>query len=85
MQDDDLLTSGRAAAILGVSVMTVVRWSAQEDGPLSCSWTPGGHRRFRSSDVARLRARLHDTTQERPRRCTAEAANTETPPQEGNR
>lgn len=81
---DDLLTSGQAAEELGVSPQTVVRWS--DNGTLPCSWTPGGHRRFLASAVAKVRARLRDTTQERPRRCNAEAANTEThPPQEGNR
>lgn len=64
----DLLTSGQAASELGVSVMTVVRWSNREDGTLTCSWTPGGHRRFLVAEVARVRARIYDTTQARPQR-----------------
>jgi excisionase family DNA binding protein len=52
-QDEDvLLTPGKAAAILAVSAETVSRWSIA--GRLSAVKTPGGHRRFRESEIRRL-------------------------------
>jgi excisionase family DNA binding protein len=36
---------------------TIIRWA--NDGTLACTRTAGGHRRFRKSDVAALRARLY--------------------------
>jgi excisionase family DNA binding protein len=45
----------RAAARLGVSVVTVRRWTAS--GFLPCTRTPGGHRRFNTDDLDEM-ARL---------------------------
>jgi excisionase family DNA binding protein len=42
----------RAAARLGVSVVTVRRWTAS--GFLPCTRTPGGHRRFNTDDLDEL-------------------------------
>lgn len=50
----DLITSGDAARILGASTKTVRRWA--ESGHLPVVRTPGGHRRFRRSDVEALLA-----------------------------
>jgi len=57
MPGDKLLTTGQAAVALGVVPQTVARWA--NGGALPCSRTPGGHRRFRSSVIQSLRARLH--------------------------
>lgn len=79
---DDLLTSGQAATRLGVSTMTVVRWSDREEDPLVCTRTRGGHRRFRSSVIAAEWKRLYGATQSGPGDATPEPQNTETPTQE---
>jgi excisionase family DNA binding protein len=42
-------TTGDVAKLLGVSDRTVVNWVRA--GQLSAFTTPGGHRRFRASDV----------------------------------
>jgi len=42
-----------AADVLGISSRTLLRWSAA--GRIETWQTPGGHRRFRASDLARLR------------------------------
>lgn len=49
----ELLTSSQVAALLGVTPMTVVRWS--DSGRLQCEQTPGHHRRFRRDAVEALR------------------------------
>ncbi len=49
---DQLLLSRDVAAMFGVDIKTVVRWS--DDGKLRCFRTPGGHRRFRLYDVLPL-------------------------------
>lgn len=49
---DDFLTVNEAARILRVSATTVRNWAA--DGRLEEHRTPGGHRRFRSTDVQQL-------------------------------
>jgi excisionase family DNA binding protein len=46
---EELLTTGRAAEELQVSVQTVRRW--EKKGHLVAVRTPGGQRRFRRSDV----------------------------------
>lgn len=46
------LTTGQAAAFLGVSPMSVIRYV--ERGQLSCKILPSGHRRFRRSDLDAL-------------------------------
>lgn len=43
-----------AAELLGVHRDTVTRWA--DEGKLPCWVTPGGHRRFRRSDVEALLA-----------------------------
>lgn len=50
----DLLSIGDVARALGVTVATVRRWDAA--GRIESIRTPGGQRRFPSSEVARLRA-----------------------------
>lgn len=50
---DDLLTLKAAAEQLGVHPVTLRRWS--ESGKIETVRTPGGHRRFPASEVARLR------------------------------
>jgi excisionase family DNA binding protein len=48
-QGADSLSIGEAAEALGVSVETLRRWS--DSGQIRAERTPGGHRRFRVSDV----------------------------------
>lgn len=50
--DDDLLTTGEAAVLLGVSRQHVVNLTARGDLPFEMS---GAHRRVRRSDVSRVR------------------------------
>jgi excisionase family DNA binding protein len=52
-EDLDLLSTGQAAAILGVSRDTMARYETA--GHIACRRTPTGHRRFRRVDVERLR------------------------------
>ena len=53
--DDPLLTTAEVAALLGVTVTTVKRWSDQ--GLLRCAKTAGKHRRFSRFEVERFRRR----------------------------
>ena len=53
-QPGDLLTTTEAAAVLQVSANTVRDWA--DSGALAGVRTPGGHRRFRRSDVDALLA-----------------------------
>jgi excisionase family DNA binding protein len=46
---DRLLTPGEVASVFRVDPKTVSRWAAA--GRLKSIRTPGGHRRFRESDV----------------------------------
>lgn len=46
----EYLTPGEVARMLGVSTKTVDRWA--DGGKIDCIVTLGGHRRFRSEDVA---------------------------------
>ncbi len=46
------MTSQEAAAVLGVGATAVKRWADQ--GLLPCIRTPGGHRRFRRSELERF-------------------------------
>ncbi len=57
---DEHLTSTEAARLLGVSPATIKRWS--DDGVISTVRTPGGHRRFRRSDVSIAAERLFTRT-----------------------
>lgn len=45
----DWLTLGQAATYLGVAQSTIRKWS--DGGRLAAFYTPGGHRRFRQSDL----------------------------------
>ena len=49
---DRLLTPGEVATLFGVDPKTVPRWAAA--GRIGSIRTPGGHRRFRESDVRAL-------------------------------
>lgn len=51
---DELLTPGEVAALLLVDPKTVGRWATS--GRLACLRTPGGHRRYRRSDVRAIMA-----------------------------
>lgn len=51
-RDDPLLTPAEVAAIFRVDPKTVTRWA--HAGRLECVKTPGGHRRFRNSEVRKL-------------------------------
>jgi excisionase family DNA binding protein len=46
---DDWLTLGQAARYLGVAQSTMRKWS--DSGRLSAFYTPGGHRRYRLSEL----------------------------------
>lgn len=48
-----LLSVGKAAALLGVSLDTVRRWT--DKGALHAVRTPGGQRRYRQAEVLALR------------------------------
>ncbi|WP_040792734.1 BldC family transcriptional regulator [Nocardia paucivorans] len=49
---DTLMTPGQVAALFHVDPKTVTRWA--HAGRLGSLRTPGGHRRFRESEVRRL-------------------------------
>jgi excisionase family DNA binding protein len=49
---DRMLTPGEVAAIFRVDPKTVTRWAAA--GRISSVRTPGGHRRFRESEIRAL-------------------------------
>jgi excisionase family DNA binding protein len=49
---DRLLTPGEVAALFRVDPKTVTRWAAA--GRIGSIRTPGGHRRFRESEVKEL-------------------------------
>ncbi|HET9517471.1 MAG TPA: BldC family transcriptional regulator [Actinoplanes sp.] len=49
---DRLLTPGEVAALFRVDPKTVTRWAAA--GRIGSIRTPGGHRRFRESEVRNL-------------------------------
>lgn len=51
-KSDKLLTPGEVAALFRVDPKTVTRWAAA--GRLGSIRTPGGHRRFRESEVRAL-------------------------------
>ena len=54
-EQDELISIGRASAILGVHADTVRRW--ERAGALTAVRTPGNQRRFRLSDVEALLTR----------------------------
>jgi excisionase family DNA binding protein len=53
-EHEDLLTPAEVAAMFRVDPKTVTRWA--QAGRLSSIRTPGGHRRYRESEVRRLLA-----------------------------
>lgn len=53
---DQLLTPGEVAALFRVDPKTVTRWATA--GRIGSIRTPGGHRRFRESEVRTLLAEL---------------------------
>ena len=53
-QNDRLLTPGEVATLFRVDPKTVTRWAAA--GRIGSIRTPGGHRRFRESEVRTLLA-----------------------------
>lgn len=52
VSSDRLLTPGEVARLFRVDPKTVTRWAAA--GKISAIKTPGGHRRFRESEVRAL-------------------------------
>jgi excisionase family DNA binding protein len=60
-----LLTPGEVAALFRVDPKTVTRWATA--GRIGSIRTPGGHRRFRESEVNQLLAELTTDANERPR------------------
>ncbi|NUS42892.1 MAG: BldC family transcriptional regulator [Mycobacteriaceae bacterium] len=61
---EPLLTPGQVAAMFHVDPKTVTRWA--HAGRLGSLRTPGGHRRFKESEVMRLLQSL--TTEANPNR-----------------
>jgi excisionase family DNA binding protein len=47
--ESDWLTLGQAARFLGVAQSTIRKWS--DEGKVRAFYTPGGHRRFRRTDL----------------------------------
>jgi excisionase family DNA binding protein len=63
--NERLLTPGEVAALFRVDPKTVTRWAAS--GRISSIRTPGGHRRFRESEVrALLRGESGAAKEDRP-------------------
>jgi excisionase family DNA binding protein len=52
IMDEKLLTPGEVAKLLRVDPKTVCRWA--NDGRISRLKTPGGHSRFRESEIRAL-------------------------------
>ena len=63
---EPLLTPAEVAEFFRVDRKTVTRWAT--NGRLRFLRTPGGHRRFRESDVRALLAELTTTPKDSPRR-----------------
>ena len=57
-KQDRLLTPGEVAVMFRVDPKTVARWATR--GRIGSIRTPGGHRRFRASEVSVLLAELSD-------------------------
>lgn len=60
-----LLTPGEVATLFRVDPKTVTRWATA--GRIGSIRTPGGHRRFRESEVNQLLAELTTDANEAPR------------------
>lgn len=78
-----LLTPGEVASLFRVDPKTVTRWAAA--GRISSIRTPGGHRRFRESEVRALLRGESEETADAPEapapRSRAEAAPATTGPE----
>lgn len=59
---DQLLTPGEVASLFRVDPKTVTRWATA--GRIGSIRTPGGHRRFRESEVRTLLAELTNNIDE---------------------
>lgn len=66
-----LLTTRDAAERIGVSTATIKRWT--DSGVLKCERTPGGHRKFRATEVERLAHSLRGMTSEDPPKIEVDA------------
>jgi excisionase family DNA binding protein len=78
---DRLLTPGEVAALFRVDPKTVTRWAAA--GRIGSIRTPGGHRRFRESEVRALlegEGEAGDLTAEEPPRQAGEPPTPPAPP-----
>lgn len=62
--DHRMLTPGEVAAMFRVDPKTVTRWAAA--GRIGSIRTPGGHRRFRESEVRAMLAGRAQATDEGP-------------------
>ncbi|MFD2763795.1 BldC family transcriptional regulator [Micromonospora eburnea] len=73
---DRLLTPGEVAALFRVDPKTVTRWAAA--GRIGSIRTPGGHRRFRESEVRALLEGegMLDEAEDMSRRSTGPTAST---------
>jgi excisionase family DNA binding protein len=60
--NERLLTPGEVAALFRVDPKTVTRWAAS--GRITSIRTPGGHRRFRESEVRALLRGESEASQE---------------------
>ena len=58
MTDNELLTPSEVADMFRVNPKTVTRWARA--GKISTMRTLGGHRRFRASEIRRLREVVQD-------------------------
>lgn len=56
---DNLYSSKQVADIIGVNESTVKRWA--DSGSLKCFRTPGGHRKFRKSDIREFTSKFSFT------------------------
>jgi excisionase family DNA binding protein len=54
MDEEPLMTIGEAARLLGVSPITLRRWS--DEGRIPVVVLPSGHRRYQPDDIRNLRA-----------------------------
>lgn len=66
VSQERLLTPGEVAALFRVDPKTVTRWAAA--GRIGSIRTPGGHRRFRESEVRDLLNQLTSEATNRPGR-----------------
>ena len=63
-RDDGWFTLGQAAKYLGISESTLRKWT--DEGRIQAFSTPGGHRRFRGSDLDEFLSNARVVTEGRP-------------------